>query len=172
MKDTMKEGKKHRARLGLIAEEKILMQLRLHWIAMMPGLLLVVMTGGMAFLAYLMELPFHIVLLLIFLAFIFFVRTLLFWYYHMYHVTNRRIFCYGLIDGYKVRVEEVIFDLIKKVDVKRPSLLATLLNYGHVYIGVENQGDVMKIRWVGNPQKVFRCINEALNQMIVQNEGS
>lgn len=90
----------------------------------------------------------------------------------MYHITNRRIFWFRLIPGFRYDIDEVIFDLIKQLEVMRPSFASNIFDYGHIYFspGMETEGSIFCIRWVANPQKVFQCINEALNQIMITDD--
>ncbi len=159
-----------------LAGETIMHRVRMHWIVHVPAIMIFGVFSGItvaltiyhqAFTEMLNLAPhswISIVLVLFVLSSAIISNSFLIWFYNYYIITDCRIMHFRIKNGFHYEAEEIMLDRIKYVDVRRPSLIALIINYGHLELGVDLNTDIsiFRIRWIKSPHQLMHDLNKII----------
>jgi hypothetical protein len=162
--------------IGLLPGETLLMSFHSHWVSLVPGFFVFIISIALAILfisvsynatdySFTPSLAFTGGLLILSTGILFFVKNILNWYYRIYTITSNRIIRFQMLRFFRHENKEIVGDLVQIIQVHEPSFIGTLLNYSNIEFGNKELGQDMKfiIHWCPNPQAVLRAINYTSN---------
>lgn len=159
-----------------IDNEIVLEKVRMHWIVHLPAL---IVFSGILTISLLLA-NYHeqftsffnlshnswitIVLTLFSISIAILSKTILLWLYNYYIVTNCRILHCRIQNGFHYEAEEIMLDRVKYVEVNRPGLLALIINFGHLELGVDLNAkiSIFRLKWIKAPHKLMHQLNEII----------
>ncbi len=154
--------------VGTDEKEKVILLLRRHpitnvrWIGlavlMVLAPLFISMTGALDFVPVRFQLVGILMWYLITTAFIF--EEFLGWYFHVFIITDERVFDVDFVNLAYREISECNIDQIQDVTVRVGGVLRTLFRFGDVYIQTASENPQIEFEAVPNPDGVSKILRE------------